>query len=109
LTDTSITMTATRDIFGVNNVSFDGVEFIDLNGTLDFSSFALDQSATTYAQFSASKVTHGVNKLFINIDGPNALTGQQIVLNQAPVPLPAALWLLGPVLGGLGFMRRRVA
>ena len=29
--------------------------------------------------------------------------------NPSPVPLPTALWLLGPALGGLSFMRRRAA
>lgn len=40
----------------------------------------------------------------------NALSPTEVsaLFKQTTVPLPAAVWLLGPVLGGLGFARRRL-
>ena len=107
-TDTSISLTLTQNA-GVNNVAFDGVEFIDLNGALHFDSFGVDQAATNYAQFTVSRLSHTPDTLFLNIVGLPGLSGQKIVLAVNPIPVPAAIWLLGSALGGLGYIRRHFA
>lgn len=94
---------------GVNNVAFDGVRFVDLQQSLNFGALALNTAATNYAGFDASRVIYaGADTLYVNLQGLPGLTGQQIVLNAAPVPEPAtwALMACGVALL-LGAGRRR--
>ena len=43
----------------------------------------------------------------LDLDAPGGFTLDNVSVQAAPVPAPAAIWLLGPALGGLGFARRR--
>jgi hypothetical protein len=95
---------------GVNPVSFDGVRFTDVNGTLSFSSFVLDTTATTYAGFSASRITlDGSNDLLLNLQGLPGQPGQAIVLGAVPIPEPGTWMLLAAGIAVLvAITRRRV-
>ncbi|WP_424969162.1 hypothetical protein [Dinoroseobacter sp. S76] len=73
-----------------------------------FDSDDLDASLETVAALDFSSA---VETTFFAVDSraPNdiAVTGQLMVTNVAPVPLPAALWLGLAGLGALGLTRRR--
>ena len=106
-TDSSILMTLSTNA-GVNAVPFDGLRFTDVNASLSFANLALDVANTSYAQFTASRVSLQGNSIFINLAGLPGLSGQQILLSAPAVPEPAS-WAL--MLGGLavaaGLARRR--
>jgi hypothetical protein len=94
LSDTNILITADRNA-QVNNVAFDGLEFLDVNGNIpNFTNVTLD-SATTYAGFDASRITVGANTIFVNVADLPGLQGQVISLDigSAAVPEPSS-WLL---------------
>lgn len=65
-------------------------------------------TASSNAQFSA--VVTGSN-LALTVrkarDNPESLAWLQITYNYQVVPVPAAVWLMGGALGGLGMLRRR--
>ena len=108
LSTNAFTLTLTTNA-GINNVVFDGVRFVDLQQSLNFGALALNTAATDYAGFDASRVIHvGPDTLYVNLQGLPGLTGQQIVLNAAPVPEPAtwALMTCGVAML-LGAARRR--
>jgi hypothetical protein len=104
--DTSITMTLTVNA-GINGVSFDGLKFTDLNNTLSFDNLALNTVATNYAQFTASRISHQGNSIFVNLVDLPGLAGQSIVISAVPEPETYALMLAG--LGLVGFAARRRA
>ena len=101
--DTSITMTLTVNA-GINGVAFDGLKFTDVNNTLSFNNLALNTAATSYTQFSASRISHQGNSIFVNLVDLPGLAGQSIVMAAVPEPETYALMLAG--LGLVGFAAR---
>jgi len=103
--DTNILITTTRNA-QVNNVAFDGLEFLDVNGNIpNFTNVTLD-AATNYAGFTSSRVTtSGTNTIFVNVENLAGLSGQIISLDMGPVttgaPEPASLVLAGAALCGI--------
>jgi hypothetical protein len=83
-TDTSITITTIRNS-NVNNVAFDGLKFVDVNSTLSFFNYTLNEQATTYSGLTQSRVSYAPNSIAVNLEGLAGLTGQTIVL-ASPVP-----------------------
>lgn len=98
--DTSILLTLTTTA-GINGTAFDGLRLTDLNNTLSFATLALDTVATNYAQFTASRISHQGNSIFINLVDLPGQAGQRILLTASPVPEPGQ-WAL--LLGGLGVL-----
>ncbi|MBZ5609411.1 MAG: PEP-CTERM sorting domain-containing protein [Acidobacteriia bacterium] len=101
VSDTNILITTTRDA-GVNNVAFDGFEFVDLNGNIpNFTNVTLD-GATNYAGFDASRITIAANTIFVNVEDLAGLKGQIISLDiggeAQAVPEPSSVLLVGAVL-----------
>jgi hypothetical protein len=99
LSDTNILITADRNA-QINNVAFDGLEFLDLNGNIpNFTSVTLD-GATNYAGFDSSRVTTSVNTIFVNLADLPGLQSQVISLDigSAAVPEPNSGILAGTAL-----------
>jgi hypothetical protein len=97
LSDTNILITADRNA-QVNNVAFDGLEFLDLNGNIpNFTNVTLD-TATNYAGFTSSRITVGVSTIFVNVADLPGLQGQVISLDigSAAVPEPSS-WILAGI------------
>jgi hypothetical protein len=93
LSDTNILITADRNA-QVNNVAFDGLEFLDLNGNIpNFTNVTLD-NATNYAGFTSSRITVGVDTIFVNVADLPGLQGQVISLDigSTAVPEPSS-WI----------------
>ena len=61
---------------------------LDVPGASDTFAFGINDAGQVVGNFGTSSGQHG----FV----------------ASPVPLPAAVWLLGTTLGGLGFVRRRL-
>lgn len=95
LSDTNILITTTRNAVQ-NNVAFDGLRFVDVNGNIpNFTSVALD-AATNYAGFTASRITTSAHTIFVNVENLPGLNGQVISLDiggSASVPEPdSRIW-----------------
>lgn len=109
--DTNILITADRNA-GINHVSFDGLEFVDLNGNIpNFTNVTVD-GATNYAGFDSSRVSVAAHTIFVNVAALPGLQGQIISLDigaPAAVPEPNSLILIGSVLLILFVASRRKA
>ena len=63
---------------------------LDIPGAILTEAIGINNAGQVVGFFRDSSGTHG------------------FVASPVPVPLPAAVWLLGTTLGGLGFVRRRL-
>lgn len=103
--DTNVLITTTRNAF-VNNVSFDGLRFTDINGTIPGVVVTIN-AATNYAGFDASRVSLSGNSLFVNLANLPGLQGQVISLDITAVPEPSDLALVPLAVGVLCLWRVR--
>ena len=103
---------------------------LDVPGAGETDAFGINNAGQVVGFFGDSGGQHGfinTGSTFTTLDVPGAsLTGADGINNAgqvvggfsdssgdhgfvaSPVPLPAAVWLLGTTLGGLGFVRRRL-
>jgi uncharacterized Zn-binding protein involved in type VI secretion len=125
MSNITVASTASSGLTGSNPYSFNTTNTSDSAGysyTLTGSSTAHPGTVSTTGQALVGTITTGTNG---SLDlsqtqaiqlGSFMLNGQMVTLKgditfdgAAPVPLPAAVWLLGPALGVFGFgLRRRV-
>lgn len=94
ISDTEISVEATRDFFGVPGAEFNGLFFERTAGDIDFSTFSLDSEASTVVGFGTSDFSAIETELFLNFTELQGQIGDRVVL-VAPIPLPATAWMLG--------------
>ena len=104
----SVAMTASPGAqFGLSPEWDAGTPNATTLGTNAFYFHPTNSQAVQYTFFSFTETASSTSTTFF-LHGADA-TGAVLVDNVsiAPVPIPAAIWLLGSALGGLGFTRRR--
>ena len=77
-------------------------------GPLTFPPFTLAFGAGALSPGLGALINAAPWKYYVNIH-TSAFLGGEVRGQFAPVPVPAAVWLLGSALGGLGLVRRRAA
>ena len=91
-------------------ISLNGQEIV---GAVNGFTFGADQALP--ADGEAGLFASGLNTLEIRGSSLNStfdaayFNGRVTALAPEPVPVPPTFWLFGPALGGLGFLRRRIA
>jgi hypothetical protein len=76
--------------------------FSDINATITGFSLTTDLSGLT-----ASNISFTANEISVDYSDLTRSGGQFANLELTLVPIPAAVWLFGSALAGLGFIRRR--
>lgn len=94
---------------GVKSGTFDAT--FDLTKTASWNpAFISANGGTINSAFAAFSTGLAAGKAYLNLHTSFVPGGEiRAFLNPAPVPLPAALWMLTPALGGLGLLRRKAA
>lgn len=103
-TQINITFTSTSYFYGAE---FSGIRLNDVNDTISpFGSVTIDP-LTSLAGFGSTMISFDAENIWIDLQGLSFNQGDRVVLNAAPVPIPAAVWLFGAGLIGLVGLRRK--
>lgn len=93
---------------GVQSGSYDTT--FDMTQTGSWNPAFVSANGNISSAFAALATGIAAGKAYFNIHTTFVPGGEiRAFLSPAPVPLPAAMWLLMPALGGLGLLRKRAA
>lgn len=109
--DFQIIFTRPVTAFGVDLLAYQGFPAAGVISVYDTAGVLLGDTSVNGAvggNFFGWENAGGIGKVFIH-DNPlgNYIQFDNLAFGAAPVPVPAAVWLLGSAVGGLGVMGRR--